>query len=338
MADADELALLRASVRGVVGADADLAALGELGLLGLLVPEAVGGAGWCPVEAVAVAQEIGRGVGDRGPQHGAAPRAVTPWLEAALAAMALSAGSDDVRREWLGPLLPGSRSVVVADAQVTEAGTGVSGVVTGVVGRPDAVVIPLGQHRALIPRGSCAEIRDDPASIDVALPAERWSLTGAAPLLLDGADPWSVDVDDVRRVLAAGSLLGLLSAALERMVPYLSDRVAFGSHIASFQAVQHRIVDLFLLEVRSRVTVDAAARALADRTHDVSRLSAAAHGFVAAQVPAAIDECIQLTGGIGFTWEYPLHHELRRAVSLAASCGGAAESRRRFTLAAASYG
>jgi alkylation response protein AidB-like acyl-CoA dehydrogenase len=331
---ADELELLRATVRGVLDSGAGLPELGELGLLGLLVPEVQGGVGWCPVEAVIVAGEIGRGTGDRGPAHGANYSLGVPWLEASLAAMALSAGGDAVRRDWLDPLLAGSRTVVLAQGDVALTTSGLSGAVTGVVGRPEAVVAQIGGSSVLIPRSSGGvTVISDPTSIDLTLPAETWILSAAVPLELDGPDPWPVDPLDVRRVLAAASLLGLLSAALERLVPYLSDRIAFGAHIASFQAVQHRIVDLFLLEVRSRVTVDAASRALAVHSERVGRLAAAAHGFVAAHVPAALDECIQLTGGIGFTWEYPLHHELRRAVALAASCGGAAESRRRFALA-----
>jgi alkylation response protein AidB-like acyl-CoA dehydrogenase len=339
MADEHELELLRASVRGAVGAGAGLSELGEMGLLGLLVPEELGGAGWRPVEAVAVAIELGRSTGDRGSAQGADAPSDIPWLEASVAALALSSADESVRREWLAPLLAGSRSVVIADGRAHRAGDGLSGVMTGVVGRADAAVVPVDGQWLLVERKSTGvAIADDPASIDVALPAELWSLSGVGAVELGPPEGRTVDPVDVRRVLAAGSLLGLLSAALERLVPYLSERVAFGSHIASFQAIQHRIVDLFLLEVRSRVTVEAAARALGERAERAATLAVVAHGFVAAQVPGAIDECIQLTGGIGFTWEYQLHHELRRAVALAASCGGTAESRRRFALQGAGHG
>lgn len=335
MADADELELLRATVGGALSSGAGLGDLAQLGLLGLLVPEDVGGSGWCPIEAVAVAIEAGRHTGERGPEHGARTSNGTPWLEVSLAAMALAGGGDDVRREWLDPALDGSRTVVVADpALVRAADASVSGTVTGVVGKADAVVVDVEGRSLLIPRRtSGVEVTPDPTSIDLSLPAESWSLSGAEPIELAGSITAELHV--VRRVLAAASLLGLLSGALERLVPYLSDRIAFGSHVASFQAIQHRIVDLFLLEVRSRVTIEAAARSLAVPSPDASRLAAAAHGFVAAQVPDALDECIQLTGGIGFTWEYPLHHELRRAVALAAACGGPSESRRTFALAGA---
>lgn len=333
MADADELELLRATVSGALGSGAALSDLAQLGLLGLLVSEDVGGSGWCPIEAVAVAVEVGRHTGERGPQHGARRSNGTPWLEVSLAAMVLAGGGTDVRRDWLDPTLDGSRTVVVADAALARAaGESVSGTITGVVGKADAVVVEVEGRSLLVPRRAPGvEVTADPTSIDLALPAESWSLSGAEPVEVAG--PVAAGAHVVRRLLAAASLLGLLSGALERLVPYLSERVAFGSHVASFQAIQHRIVDLFLLEVRSRVTVEAAARSLVAPSPDASRLAAAAHGFVAAQVPEALDECIQLTGGIGFTWEYPLHHELRRAVALAAVCGGPSESRRSFASA-----
>lgn len=335
MADADELELLRATVSGALSSGASLSELAQLGLLGLLVPEDVGGSGWCPVEAVAVAVEAGRHTGDSGPEPGERTSNGTPWLEVSLAAMALAGGGDDVRSEWLDATLAGSKTVVVADAVLVGAADGsISGTITGVVGRADAVIIGLEGRCLLVPRRDPGvEAAADPTSIDLSLLAETWSLAGAAPIDLAGATAPEVVV--VRRILAAASLLGLLSGALERLVPYLSDRIAFGSHVASFQAIQHRIVDLFLLEVRSRVTIEAAARSLVAPSPDTSRLAAVAHGFVAAQVPEALDECIQLTGGIGFTWEYPLHHELRRAVALAAVCGGPSESRRSFAMAGA---
>jgi alkylation response protein AidB-like acyl-CoA dehydrogenase len=333
MADADELELLRATASGALGSGASLRDLAQLGLLGLLVPEDLGGSGWCPIEAAAVAVEAGRHAGERGPQPGA-DGAGCPWLEVSLATMALAHGDDQVRRAWLEPTLAGSTVVVVADG-ILEAGSGtpVSGSLTGVVREADAAVVEAGGRLLLVPRqADGVEASNDPTGIDLALPAEVWTLRNAQAVELEAP---GMALTDARRVLAAASLLGLLSGAVARLVPYLSERVAFGARIASFQAIQHRIVDLFLLEVRSRVTIEAAARALAERSPDAGRLAAAAHGFVAAQVPDALDECIQLTGGIGFTWEYPLHHELRRAVTLAAVGGGPSASRRSFALAGA---
>jgi alkylation response protein AidB-like acyl-CoA dehydrogenase len=126
--------------------------------------------------------------------------------------------------------------------------------------------------------------------------------------------------------------LGALSTTFERLVGYLKERIAFGAPIASFQAVQHRLVDLFVFEAKARAVVMKAARALVadENLDDAITLAAAAHAFVAAKATAAVDECMQLSGGIGFTWEYPLHHELRRVFTNGYLLGTARYSRALF--------
>jgi alkylation response protein AidB-like acyl-CoA dehydrogenase len=175
-------------------------------------------------------------------------------------------------------------------------------------------------------------VGDDPTSVDTTRAVRRVDLVDvvATPLTVDDVEPARPGLLDTARVLAAGELVGSLRAANERLCAYLTERVAFDAPVASFQAVQHRLVDLFLVEVRAGVAVEAAARALAGDAAAVPRASAVAHGYAAERIPAALDECVQLSGGIGFTWEYPLHHELRRAVTTGALAGTARESRARL--------
>jgi alkylation response protein AidB-like acyl-CoA dehydrogenase len=87
------------------------------------------------------------------------------------------------------------------------------------------------------------------------------------------------------------------------------------------------LVDLLVLEAKARAIVMKAARALAADADDAPTLSAVAHAFVAAKAAAAVDECMQLSGGIGFTWEYPLHREMRRVFTNAYLLGTARSSR-----------
>jgi alkylation response protein AidB-like acyl-CoA dehydrogenase len=169
-------------------------------------------------------------------------------------------------------------------------------------------------------------LRPDPTSLDTTRVLWRLDLAGAPARAL-GAAP---HVRSAALVLAAATSLGSLRAALARLVPYLRDRVAFGRPVASFQAVQHRLVDLALVEVRAGVAIAAAARALAADPPGSERAAAVAHAYAAEHIPAALDDCIQLTGGIGFTWEYPLHHELRRAVADGTTFGSARHSRERL--------
>ncbi len=65
------------------------------------------------------------------------------------------------------------------------------------------------------------------------------------------------------RLLVSADSIGAVSRTLERLMAYLRERVAFGAPIASFQAVQHRLVDLLVFEVKARAVIMKAARALA---------------------------------------------------------------------------
>jgi alkylation response protein AidB-like acyl-CoA dehydrogenase len=332
MADEGELDLLRSTVRGLFGGAPSLGSLAELGLLGLLVAEDLGGAGWSPVEAAAVATEVGRASAGGGADRVGGEATGLPWIEASIAAFAISSADPAILADWLPGALDASRVVTVASGwDGSFDGGRATGAATGVVGRPAAVVVCHEGRAILVPAGDQVVVSADPTSIDTTLPAVRWTLE-QAPVIELGSDA-APRLHTVHRVLASAALVGILREARERLVPYLSDRKAFGSSIASFQAVQHRLVDLFLLDVRAGVSVDAAARALAGAPAGAGHLAAVAHAFCAEHIPAAIDECIQLAGGIGFTWEYPLHHELRRAVALAAVAGGPRSSRAQFLAA-----
>jgi alkylation response protein AidB-like acyl-CoA dehydrogenase len=325
----DELDLLRSTVRGLLeGSSATLVGLGELGLLGLLVPEELGGAGWRPVEAAVVADEIGRSVAVAGARDPAVSGTAPAWLGTSIAAAALAIAGDEASR-LTATLDASAPSVAVAGGLEIADGQAIGALVGVELPNGAASVVVVGDGDTLQLVDLAAEgvtTRPEPSSIDTTRPLVRIELDGT-PVSLLGR---SAAVRDAAMVLAAATSLGSLRAALDRLTPYLSDRVAFGSPIASFQAIQHRIVDLSLLETRAGVAVDAAARALAADPAGSSRLVAVAHAYTTEHVPPALDECIQLTGGIGFTWEYPLHHELRRSVADSVTFGSPRASRERL--------
>jgi alkylation response protein AidB-like acyl-CoA dehydrogenase len=171
----------------------------------------------------------------------------------------------------------------------------------------------------------------DDELLDVIRPAWRVDVSGARGTLIGGPER-ADQLLATARVLLSADCLGALSTTFERLVAYLKERVAFGAPIASFQAVQHRLVDLLAFEAKARAVIMKAARALAhgDDSGDAIALSASAHAFVCAKAAAAVDECMQLSGGIGFTWEYPLHHELRRVFTNGYLLGTARSSRALF--------
>lgn len=310
MADDDvDLDLLRASAREFLadrGEKESVTDLAAMDWTGLLVDESMGGAGWRPVEACVVAEELGRA------------RDRSAWFGTTIAAAALTSAPDAARQRWLPAMLDGT-----ATAGVTLPGD----VVRIFRGSEVDIVITLGSNGIQLFEVSDAQTsRLDEDSMDET----------RAVCLVDITDNPGVLVGSPERadqLLAAGKLLisadsiGAVSTTFERLTAYLKDRIAFGAPIASFQAIQHRLVELLVFVVKARAAVLKAARAVATDDRRVVALTAAAHAFVAAKATAAVDECMQLSGGIGFTWEYPLHHELRRVFTNAQTLGTARSSR-----------
>ncbi|MBX5487823.1 MAG: acyl-CoA dehydrogenase family protein [Mycolicibacterium hassiacum] len=312
MDDDVDLELIRSSARDFLAARGDddpvaaLVGLAAMDWLGLLVDERHGGMGWRPVEACVIAEELGR-AGDR-----------SAWFGTALAAAAVAAAPDEVRERWLPGLLGGT--TVAGFAPGVPGGT----TVRMVGGDHARLVVTTGADGVrLVEAGEACERRPDTDALDVARPVWCVDLSGAPVRLIGDADQ-ARRLDAVARLLISADAVGALSGALARLVGYLKERVAFGAPIASFQAVQHRLVDLLVLEVKARAIIMKAARS------GSSADALVAHAFVAARTTAAIDECVQLSGGIGFTWEYPLHHEMRRAATDAVLCGTARDSRTRL--------
>ncbi|WP_231396106.1 acyl-CoA dehydrogenase family protein [Mycobacterium sp. URHD0025] len=306
-----DLEFLRDSAREFLtgrGEKDSLTGLAGMDWTGLLVDESLGGAGWRPVEATVVAEELGR-AGDR-----------STWLGAVVAAAALASAPAEIRERWLGEVLAGAAPSAVALAGDTVRVTGVDSL---------RILIALGSNGIQLFEMSDAvpRTRDDEL-LEVSRPAWRVDLAGTDGVAIGGPQR-AEQLLAVARVLLSADSVGALSQTFARLVAYLKDRIAFGAPIASFQAVQHRLVDLLVLEAKARAVSMKAARALAraDVTADAIALSATAHAFVASKATAAVDECMQLSGGIGFTWEYPLHHELRRTFTNGYLLGSARTSR-----------
>jgi alkylation response protein AidB-like acyl-CoA dehydrogenase len=110
---------------------------------------------------------------------------------------------------------------------------------------------------------------------------------------------------------------------LDRTVAYAGQRIAFGTPIGGFQAVQHRLAD-HAVRARGMALVVAEAAALLDAGSDrASRQVAIAAVSVHGNALRILHDLLQLTGGIGFTWEYGLHLYERRAHHDARLAGGA---------------
>jgi alkylation response protein AidB-like acyl-CoA dehydrogenase len=294
--------------------NSSLAAFAELGFLGLLVPTETGGAGWYPAEAALVLEEAGWAA-DASPIIGAI---------VGLALLARATTSDAATR-WLGGALLGVEPVLFARGSVEvtktlDAAPRIDGLVGPVIGAAEAAAlileIPGPGHDvyAVALDQSGVQNHDATSVLDTTRPATSIRLVNATAERLDLSSHGAAvsRLTDAAAVLACSDSLGTFRLARSRLTEYLADRIAFGAPIASFQAVQHRLVDLYALERRMEAALGAAVRELSELEPTGARSIAIAVAYVGSHCRQALDECVQLSGGIGFTWDYPLHHEMRR--------------------------
>jgi len=121
-------------------------------------------------------------------------------------------------------------------------------------------------------------------------------------------------------VLAAEQL-GLAQRCLDMTVGYLKERRQFARPIGSFQALKHRLADLWTMITLARAASRYAAACLADGDPDAPVAVALAKSACCEAAVAAAQECVQLHGGIGFTWEHPAHLYLKRAKAASVGFG-----------------
>ncbi len=143
-------------------------------------------------------------------------------------------------------------------------------------------------------------------------------------------DPVDGDFEPVRRRLLAGLALeavGVAQRALELAVAYVSDREQFGKKIGTYQAVSHPLSDTYVETELARSLAYWAAWCVAEDDERASVAVASAKAQAAETAVAACERAIQVHGGIGFTWEHPLHRYYKRAQWLDAFGGHAASHR-----------
>ncbi|MFC5745827.1 acyl-CoA dehydrogenase family protein [Actinomadura rugatobispora] len=135
----------------------------------------------------------------------------------------------------------------------------------------------------------------------------------------------------IAAALAAAEMAGAADRTFEFTVQWMFDRYTFGRPLASYQALKHRMADNKTWLEACHATVSAAARALDDDPAEAAEAVSAAKSFVGAKAPVIIQDCVQMHGGIGVTWEHDIHLYLRRATLDRALYGTPEEHRRRIT-------
>jgi alkylation response protein AidB-like acyl-CoA dehydrogenase len=134
----------------------------------------------------------------------------------------------------------------------------------------------------------------------------------------------------VALVLQNAETVGATAAVLDFTLQYAKDRIAFGRPIGSYQALKHRFADMRTWLEACHATVTASARAVQAGADDASELVSVAKAYVADRCPAIVQDCVQLHGGIGVTWEHDLHLYLRRVAQNAALYGSVSQHRERL--------
>ncbi len=306
----------------------------EVGCAGLLIPDADGGAGASYREAAVVAEEAGRAV------------APVPYLGSAVVATTALLAVPDA--DLLAGLAAGTLTAALAVPFASRPSDYLPGVRVGAPRPGD----PAGQVRLT---GTIAGVADAlPAAVLLVpadgVPAGLYAVQAGAPgvtvtpvvsldqtrqladLTLDSVPGRPVAAGPaaaaaVRAALTAGAAMlaaeqfGLAEKCLEITVSYVKERYQFARPVGSFQALKHRLADLWVAVSQARAAARYAAACLAEGDPDTPVAVALAKAACGDAAMLAAQECVQLHGGIGFTWEHPAHLYLKRAKSTSIGFG-----------------
>jgi alkylation response protein AidB-like acyl-CoA dehydrogenase len=297
------------------------AALAEMGVLGIQVPEVHGGLGLTEEDLVLLLEETGRFALPDPVVETAAIAAPLLADAAALDAPEARSAAGELADRWLPRIAAGEAVVAVARDGEPLVSHGVDADLL-LVGGPGRLLAVPGDRVAAVAQPSVDGSRR--------LATVSWE-PDAAVVLGEGpglAALWARAEDRAALGMAA-QLLGLGERLLDLTVAYVRERRQFGVPIGSFQAVKHHLADALLQLEFARPVVYAAAWALANGSPEASR--AASHAKAAAGDAAAAvgRHALQCHGAIGYTVEYDLHLYLKRVWALSASWGDAAHHRRR---------
>jgi alkylation response protein AidB-like acyl-CoA dehydrogenase len=306
----------------------------EIGIAGLLIPEPLGGAGASYREFAAAAEQFGAAVAPI-PYLGSAAVATAALLSAATNATgpSVSPAAGLLRR-----LADGEVTAVLAVPPTALAGgpfpsaarvagtsaageTKLSGTITAVADAlpADVLLVPAeGVPNALyLLEGTAPGLHRTPAlSLDMTRQVCDVSLDGvpARQVAVGPAADAAVHAGlSAGAAVLAAEQLGLAQRCLDMTVAYVKERHQFARPIGSFQALKHRLADLWTAITLARAASRYAAACLADGDPDAPVAVAVAKSACCDVAVSAAEESVQLHGGIGFTWEHPAHLYLKRA-------------------------
>jgi len=323
---------VRAVLDGKASYDAALwKGLGEMGFLGVVIPETYGGIGLGYLELCVIAEELGRTL------------APVPTLSVFLATeLLLAAGTEAQKASWLPKLVTGEAIGTLAHAegtgpvtsqnlQVRADGAYVNGVKTPVPAG-DIAHFAIVSARSLggamslymVDLTRAGVLRERVETIDPTRSHACIEFHKAeATLLGEEGRGWQIleEALDRAAVLTAFEQLGGADRALEMARDYALERMAFGRPIGSFQAIKHMLADMYVSVALARSNAYYGAWALATAAAELPQAAASARVAASQAFQHCARNNIQVHGGMGFTWAFDCHLFYRRANLLALSLG-----------------
>jgi alkylation response protein AidB-like acyl-CoA dehydrogenase len=304
----------------------------QLGWLGTAIPEAYGGAGFGRLELAVLAEEIGRAL---------APIPFSSSVYLATEAI-LQWGTDAQKHTYLPRLASGEWIGTFAHAELS-GDYGPQGITTslseGTLRGTKVPVLDGGiAHFAVVTVKSARGIglavadlsgpgveRSTVRCIDPSRAMAMLRFHGTPAEALGSGDGWAnvSNLLDRAAVLTAFEQLGGAERAFEITREFCLGRYAFGRPIASFQAIKHRLADLYVEIQLARSNAYYGAWALSNDSHELARAACGARASATDAFTLASQEMVQLHGGVGYTWEYDCHLFYRRAKLLGSILGSA---------------
>jgi alkylation response protein AidB-like acyl-CoA dehydrogenase len=287
----------------------------EMGLGGLAIPDAHGGAGLEVIDLALVAEILG---------EGAVP---APFLGHSLAGLAVGLGGSGAQKQrWLPELASGERLGTVALGEEGETwepaefrtraeGGKVSGTKPLVpnASQADLILVGLaGGELAVVERVASGVVLEPIDGIDRTRRLERLTLEGAPCEVLE--TPAGGRVRDAGLVLLAADAFGGACKLIEMSIEYAKTRVQFGQAIAQFQAVKHLLAEMALDIEPARGLYWFAAHAFDHIPDQAERAAALAKSHLTDRFMSAARDAVDIHGGIGFTWECDVQIWFKRAI------------------------
>ena len=310
----------------------------DLGWTALPFAESDGGLDGGPIETMLLMQQFGRGL------------VVEPYLANVVLAGGIlrRLATDAQKAQWLQPMISGELQATLAFAE-PQSRYDIGNIRTTATKEGDGWII--NGSKAVVLNGGNAGLLIIPAQGDgvslFAVAGDARGVTRKAYATVDGGSAAEVALDNVRvdagasigppgQGLAAleavideatlaicAEAVGIMQALTDKTVEYSKNRVQFGVPIGSFQALQHRMVDMFTATEQSYSLLLWATMANADGTDDARRAVSAIKYQIGTAGKRVAQEAVQLHGGMGMSWEFDVGHYFKRLTVICQMLGNA---------------